>query len=366
MAENVALVVGSSGIVGRAMLTHLDSLPDWRAVGVSRRVPEFQTSAKLFSLDVLDRDACEATLSENSDITHVFYTAFVAKESFAAEIAPNLTMLQNIVGAAEKHCPNLKHIQVMQGSKWYGSHLGPYPTPAREDQTRHPFPHFYFDQQAWLSAHQSGKSWTWSALRPHGIWGFAVGGQINMMLAIAIYASVLKHMGLPLIYPGEPGAFDAVYQCTEARHLARGMVWASTSEAAQNDAFNLTNGDFVRWRQAWPVVADWFDMEVGGIQTFDIETFMSDKEGMWAELRDAHGLRPYKISDLTLWSAITANMLKAKWDQMSSMTKARKAGWHEFNDSFEMIHRQFDQLAADRVIPNWRNPSAAKTPKAVA
>jgi hypothetical protein len=64
------------------------------------------------------------------------------------------------------------------------------------------------------------------------------------MLAVAIYATVLKHMGLPLIYPGEPEAFDAMCQTTEASHLARGMVWAATSEHAQNEVFNLTNGVF--------------------------------------------------------------------------------------------------------------------------
>ncbi|MFG1347883.1 SDR family oxidoreductase [Xanthobacter autotrophicus DSM 431] len=352
MSEATALVVGASGIVGRALLNHLDGLPDWNAVGVSRRPPEMRTTARLISLDVLDRNACFKAIAELPEITHVFYTAFVQKETYAAEVEPNLTMLRNVVEAVERACPKLRHVQIMQGSKWYGNHLGPYPTPAREDQPRHPFTHFYYDQQAWLSAHQRGKPWNWSALRPHGVWGFAVGGQINMMLAIALYASIMKHMGLPLIYPGKQGAFDAVYQCTEATHLARGMVWAGTSRPAENEVFNLTNGDFIRWRHAWPVVARWFDMEVGGVQTFDLGTFMADKEPMWAEIQQKHGLRPYRMSDLTLWSAVSINMLNAEWDQMSSMTKARKAGWHEVNDTYEMIARQFDLLARDRIIPS--------------
>lgn len=359
MADACALIVGASGIVGRALLRHLDEASDWQVIGVSRRLPGLATNGRLIALDVLDREVCKKTLSNLPEVTHVFYTAFVQKENYAAEIAPNLTMLQNVVEAAELTCPRLRHVQVMQGSKWYGNHLGPYPTPAREDQSRHPFPHFYFDQQAWLSAHQRGKSWSWSALRPHGVWGFAVGGQINMMLAIAIYASIMRHMGLPLLYPGKPGAFDALYQCTEAAHLAKGMVWAATAPAAQNEAFNLTNGDFIRWRHAWPVVARWFEMEAGGVQTFDLATFMADKESMWAEIRQIHGLQSYKISDLTLWSAISINMLNADWDQMSSMTKARKAGWHEVNDTYEMITRQFDQLAQARIIPGVPSSSRA-------
>ena len=38
----------------------------------------------------------------------------------------------------------------MQGSKWYGNHLGPYLTPARETDPRHMPPNFYYDQQDFL------------------------------------------------------------------------------------------------------------------------------------------------------------------------------------------------------------------------
>ena len=352
MEKCVALIAGASGIVGRAMLQHLEDLPHWRAIGVSRRLPDLRTRARLVSLDLLDSAECERVLCGLTDVTHLFYTAFNQLESLSGEVTANVSMLRNVVEVVERCAPGLEHVQLMQGSKWYGSHLGPYPTPAREDQPRHPMPHFYFAQQDWLSARQAGRPWTWSALRPHGVWGFAVGGQINMMLAIAIYASVLKHMGQPLLYPGKPGAFGALYQCTEASYLARGMVWAATSTRTANQSFNFTNGDFIRWRDAWPIVADWFRMPVGGVQTFDVGRFMQDKEPVWEEIRGLHNLRPYRIADLTTWSAIATNMFNADWDQMSSMTKARNAGWADVNETREMIRRQFDRLARDGVIPN--------------
>ena len=41
---------------------------------------------------------------------------------------------------------------LVTGTNYYGSHLGPFKTPAREDDTRHDGPDFYFDQVDWLTA----------------------------------------------------------------------------------------------------------------------------------------------------------------------------------------------------------------------
>ena len=42
-----------------------------------------------------------------------------------------------------------------------------------------------------------------------------------MTLAIAVYANVCKALGLPLSFPGKPGAYAALYQCTDAALLAK-------------------------------------------------------------------------------------------------------------------------------------------------
>jgi hypothetical protein len=89
---------------------------------------------------------------------------------------------------------------------------------------------------------------------------------------------------LPLHFPGKVKAYDALYQCTDAAHLAKGMVWAVTSPRAANQAFNLTNGDYVRWRHAWPIIADWFDMEVGDLIPMSLSDFKADKQPLWDEI----------------------------------------------------------------------------------
>jgi nucleoside-diphosphate-sugar epimerase len=67
-----ALVAGALGVTGRAILSHLVSLGDWEAIGLSRRSPEFSTSAKFIAIDLLNRSQVEARLSGIQDVTHIF------------------------------------------------------------------------------------------------------------------------------------------------------------------------------------------------------------------------------------------------------------------------------------------------------
>lgn len=323
---------------------------DWHAIGLSRRHQDGLSGGYQVKADLADESSLAAIADELKNVTHVFFTAYSQRAALAEENDVNLLLLQNLVEVLEQAAPKLRHIQLVHGSKWYGSHRGAYQTPAREDQSRHPLGVFYYAQQDWLRSHQRGKAWTWSTMRPHGIWGFAVSSQLNMMQAVAVYATVMKHMGLPLHFPGKRAAYEALYQCTEASHLARAMIWTSTSPRSVNQAFNITNGDFIRWKLAWPVIANWFDMEVGDVVTFDVAQFMSDKNGIWNEIRSKHGLI-YSIPELATWEAAISYMFMVEWDQMSALTKIQKAGWTDVVDTYEMIPRQFDRLARERAIP---------------
>ena len=80
--------------------------------------------------------------------------------------------------------------------------------------------------------------------------GFALGNPMNIATVIATYAAITKEFGLPLRFPGKPGAYRAIYQATDADLLARAMVFCATDARAANDVFNITNGDFFRWRPA--------------------------------------------------------------------------------------------------------------------
>jgi hypothetical protein len=85
---NKALVAGALGVTGRALVNHLVGLSGWEVIGVSRRSPEFQTTARYISVDLLNRPEVETRLRMIGDVTHVFFAALQPAADFFAEVAP--------------------------------------------------------------------------------------------------------------------------------------------------------------------------------------------------------------------------------------------------------------------------------------
>ena len=142
-----ALVAGALGVTGRTLVNHLASLGNWEVIGLSRRSPEFRTIAQFIAVDLLNRSEVETRLSGIGNITHIFYAALQPGANFFAEVAPNLAMLTNIVETVERSSGTFRKVVLIEGAKFYGAHLGPYKTPAKETDPRHMPPNFYYDQE---------------------------------------------------------------------------------------------------------------------------------------------------------------------------------------------------------------------------
>ena len=294
MAKRKALVTGATGVVGRYLLMHLIERGDWDVVAVSRRRPDVQGAFEHIAVDLTDAQDCRARLGALRDVTHVLYAAYLERSDPRELVAVNTAMLVNLVDAVERASPRLAHVNLMEGSKWYGSHLGPYKTPAREDDPRHMPPNFYYDQQDFLESRQRGKAWTWSAARPHAVSGFSVGSPMNLSLVIAVYAAICKELRLPLSFPGKPGTYRALYQCTDSSLLARAVLWMATAPHCANQAFNITNGDLFRWEHLFPKLARFLDMELAPPRHISLVARRADKWPVWERIVARHGLRPYR------------------------------------------------------------------------
>lgn len=345
-----AVVVGAQGVIGRYLVDELRRQGDWRIVGLSRRQPEEDNGAENISVDLLDRADAERKLTHLTDATHVFYCAFQARPTWAEHGAPNLAMLVNSVEPIETASRRLEHVHLVEGNKIYGSHLGPFRTPAKETDPPHMLPNFYWDQEQWLRAAQQGKPWSFSVLRPHTVCGFALGNPMNIMMVIAVYAAISKELGLPLRFPGTPGAWRAVYQVTDSNLLAKAMTFCATAPDARNEVFNVTNGDYFRWCNVWPKIAAAFEMTWDEPQTIRLTEFMADKAPLWNAMRERHGLQPYAYADLAAWP-FGDYVFATDWDVMTSTIKLRKAGFHDCDDSEEMIVRMLREFRARRIVP---------------
>lgn len=350
MARKKAVVVGGVGVIGRNLLLWLERNTDWELVGLSRRTPDFATRARFVSVDLLDRADAEAKLSGLDDVTHVFYAAFHQAPTWAGHDAPNLALLRNSVEPIAAASEVLEHVHLVEGTKIYGSHLGPFKTPAKESDPPHMPPNFYHTQETWLRGFREGKAWSYSVLRPQTVCGFAVGNPMNLAVGLAVYAAISKELGLPLRYPGSEKAFRSLYQVTDSELLAACMHWCATSPAARDEVFNITNTDYFRWENLWPGFAKSFGMEPGGVQTIKLAEFMADKGPLWASMQKKYDLLPIPYEQLVAWPFVDY-CLTRDYDVMTDTIKIRKAGFHLCVDSEEMFARLFAEFRRMRVIP---------------
>src|SRR5882724_8424012 len=276
MKEQTALIVGANGVIGSNLISHLSSLDSWNIIGLSRRGGTASGKINYIAVDLLDPENCRKQLSGLTTVTHIFYTAYQERPTWAELVPPNLAMLVNMVDAIEPIAPRLEHISLMQGYKTYGAHLGPFKTPAKESDPGHMPPEFNVDQQDFLEERQQGKSWTWSAIRPSVVGGTALGNPMNLALVIAVYASISKQLNIPMRFPGKPGAYDKIMEMTDAGLLAKATVWAATSPQCANKAFNITNGDLFRWNDLWPRLARYFELETASPLQMNLQSIMAD------------------------------------------------------------------------------------------
>jgi|SRR6516164_6273312 nucleoside-diphosphate-sugar epimerase len=135
--KKTALVAGATGVVGRNLLRRLVSDPDWDVIAVSRRKPDVEGEYRHIAADLLDPADAEARLGGRSEVTHIFFSAYIEKPTWAAMVAPNMALLISLMDALEPAAEALQHVNLMHGTKWYGNHLGPFKTPAKETDPGH-------------------------------------------------------------------------------------------------------------------------------------------------------------------------------------------------------------------------------------
>ncbi len=343
------VIAGAQGVSGRAAAQHFARAPDTAVYALSRRTEGHVQGVHPVAVDLLDPARVRERVGPIEGITHVVFGAYIETPTAAERSRVNVAILSNLLDVVEQS-PTLRHVTFYQGGKAYGADLGPFKTPAREDDPRLMPPNFYYDQEDHLRARQEGKSWHWTALRPEAICGFALGNPMNLAMAIAIYAAVSKELGLPLRFPGTLAAYRALYQVTSAKLLAAATDWAGRTEAAADQIFNITNGDYFRWESLWPRLARMFDMDCAPPVPTPLGQYMTDKAELWRRMVARHGLQDIAWEQLVSWP-FADFIFNSGFDNVSSTIKARQAGFHDCIDTEEMFRLFFAHLRHERVIP---------------
>ena len=342
------MIAGANGVIGRAAAQHFVTQPDTTVIALSRRTEGHVEGVRPISVDLLDPASIRDRLGDISGITHLIFAAYLEKPTAAERSAVNVGLLRRLLDVVDS--PALEHVTFYQGGKAYGADLGPFKTPAREDDPRLMPPNFYYDQEDHLRERQTGKTWHWTALRPEAVCGYAIGNPMNLAMVIAIYAAISKELGLPLRFPGSHAAWRALYQVTSAKILAAASDWAGRTPAARNGIFNITNGDYFRWEFLWPRIAHMFGMECAPPVPTPLAAYMTDKEPLWRRMAERYGLQPIPYDKLVSWP-FGDFIFNSGFDNISSTIKARRAGFADCIDTEDMFRLFFDHLRTERIIP---------------
>ncbi len=349
-----ALIVGASGIVGSATAA-LMAAEGWPVHGLARNPPA-QPGIHPVRADLHDPDALRRALSEIRP-SHVVLATWTRRPTEAEMIRLNGQAVTDVLDALRPG-GSVRHVALVTGLKHY---LGPFEnygkgslpqTPFREEQGRLDVENFYYAQEDAVFAAARRDGFTWSVHRPHSIVGKAVGNAMNMGTTLAVHATLCRETGRPFRFPGSAAQWNGLVDVTDARQLAHHILWASTSRAAADEAFNVVNGDVFRWSWMWGRIAQWFGLEPA---PFDgtvrpLEAQMAGDAAIWAEIVRRHGLAEPDLGRLASpWH--TDADLGRPIEVVTDMGKSRRLGFLRYQPSDDAFLDLFGRLRADRLIP---------------
>src|SRR5438309_1951940 len=361
MTGKKVVVAGATGLVGSATLRHFGASGDCDVVALSRRKPRDLYGARHVPIDLTSEADCRRAASELSGATHLVYAALYEAPQLVdgwrdqQQIKTNDLMLRNLMSVLEPVAPGLRHVALLQGTKAYGVHVRPLTVPAREGRSEmYEQPNFYWAQENFLRKLQTGKAWHFSILRPVLIVGLAMGGAMDLIPPLGVYAAMLREQGRDLDYPG--GA-PRVGQAVDVDLLARAIAWSGQAEAARNQAFNVTNGDVFTWENVWPAIADALGMKPGKAVPLSLAKEYPNWIAPWEALRLRHDLispdpeafvgLSFQYADYSMRFGPTVPGPPS----IVSTVKINQAGFTEMMDTEAMFRKWFGQARASRLLP---------------
>jgi len=280
------------------------------------------------------------------------------QDTEAENIRVNGALVRNLLDALAPKT-SVRHVALVTGLKHY---LGPFEayassgtlpdTPLRESQPRLPLENFYYAQEDEVYAAAARDRFTWTVHRPHTVIGLAVGNAMNLGATLAVYATICKETGRPFQFPGSGAQWNGLSDVTDARMLAKQLVWAADTDAARNEAFNIVNGDVFRWSWLWPKLAGFFGVQAAGFNgtVQPLEAAMANDHAVWREIAARHGLAEADLDRLaSAWH--TDLDLGRPLEVMTDMANSRRLGFTAYQATDASFFDLFARLRAERLIP---------------
>ena len=139
---------------------------------------------------------------------------------------------------------------------------------------------------------------------------------------------------------------------TDAGQLAHHLLWATQTQAAHDQAFNVVNGDVFRWQWMWTRLAAWFGLEAApfdGVARPLAEQMAGDAQP-WRVIAAREGLAEPDLARLASpWH--TDADLGRPIEVVTDMSKSRRLGFTSYRATDDAFFALFERLRADRLIP---------------
>ncbi|KAE8657061.1 3-oxo-Delta(4,5)-steroid 5-beta-reductase [Hibiscus syriacus] len=364
--QSVGLVIGVTGIVGNSLaeILPLSDTPGgpWKVYGVARRPrPNWNTDHPIeyIQCDISDPMETESTLSQLTDVTHIFYVSWISRSSEAENCEVNGSMLRNVLRSVIPNAPNLRHICLKTGGKHYigpfelFGKIQPHDPPYSEDLPRLNAPNFYYTQEDILFEEiEKKETLTWSVHRPTNIFGFSPYSLMNLVGSLCVYAAICKHEGKPLLFPGSKAAWNCYSEASDADLIAEQQIWAVVDPYAKNEAFNVSNGDVFKWKHLWTVFAEQFGIEQFGFvegENRGLQEMMKGKESLWEEIVKENQLQKTSLEEVGQWWFV--DLLLSVEMPLMSMNKSKEHGFVGFRNSRKSFVTWIDKVKAYKIVP---------------
>ena len=113
---------------------------------------------------------------------------------------------------------------------------------------------------------------------------------MNTILVLGLYAAAIsRELGIALRFPG---ALGHLKDACDAQLLAKAVHWAGSDTKANNEIFNVSNGDCFVWEQVFPKIAEVFNMECATPHSMSLARVMADKGPVWDKIVAKYNLKP--------------------------------------------------------------------------
>ena len=328
---------------------------------------------------------------------YLFFAAYLADDDEQKMCDLNGSMLRNFLHAlhATGAINSLKRVVLVTGAKIYGVHLGVPKNPMSEND---PFlegsewpPNFYYVQSHILKEEASKAGFDWTVTYPNDVIGVAKGNFMNLTTTLGLYCSVTKELGeATLTWPGS-SEFYGFFDCmTDADLHADFCHWAATEPNCSNQAFNVVNGDAITFSSLWAKFAARFGLSLdphdlsnppkdpsiqklaphppvsasaaaNGLVDHFKQSIVEQRVNLvkwsqranvkaaWDRLAEREGLEHDSFEKAT-WGFLSF-VLGRNFNLMISMSKARKAGWAGYVDTWDAFEKHFGTLEEAKVLP---------------